>query len=421
MRMVPEVDAKRSRPVCQDAAVGRVLMRWHTASRVHQIVMLGMVLATAALSLSSHASSVRRDTQDDVAVLAAAGVPELAAHLPEVLPASGFVWMPQLSQSGPLLIVVSLPDQRASVYRNGVRIGLTKVSTGRPGFETPTGVFTILQKDREHYSNLYDNAPMPFMQRLTWDGVAMHAGHVADSPASHGCVRLPYAFSEALFAVTARGMTVVVSDVVSDADGDAVPGAEPPASGRGASVATAPRVMSGGSLPVIGDIPMEVSQPRHSSRQPDTWAPERAPDGPLVVVASIRDGEIRVMRNAVEIGRAAMTASSDALLGTRAYVMLEGAGSRAGIVAGRPALRWLEVPLVAGGEQPVDLHALAATGALTTSPAFAQAVYDALVPGSSLVVTDQPLGPLILTQLPILTADQAPAPAAAPVPGVLRP
>lgn len=383
-------------------------------------MLLSVALMT--LLLSSQTIAGQRGTPDKLTTpLAMVAAPDIAKQLPDALPASGFVWMPQLSQTGPLLIVVSLPDQRASVYRNGVRIGVSKVSTGRPGFETPTGVFTILQKDREHYSNLYDNAPMPFMQRLTWDGVAMHAGKVPDSPASHGCVRLPYAFSEALFAVTARGMTVVVSDVVSDAGGDAVPGEEPPASGRGVPADNATRVVSGAALPVIGGTAIVATQPRRSGRQPDTWAPERAPDGPLVVVASIRDGEIRVMRNAVEIGRAAMTASSDALLGTRAYVMLDGAGTGAGIVAGRPALRWLEVPLVAGSrEQAVDLHALAATGALTTSPAFAQAVYDALVPGSSLVVTDQPLGPLIHAQMPILTADQAPQPAQVPTPRAPR-
>src|SRR5688572_14197613 len=80
-----------------------------------------------------------------------------------------WTWTPELAPTGPLVIVVSLPAQQAHVYRNGVRIGMSAVSTGKPGHDTPSGVYAILQKHREHYSNLYDNAPMPFMQRLTWD------------------------------------------------------------------------------------------------------------------------------------------------------------------------------------------------------------------------------------------------------------
>ena len=135
----------------------------------------------------------------------------LPGAVPATLPASGFVWLPQLAPEGPTTIVVSLPLQRAYVFRNGVRIGMSRVSTGKTGYETPTGMFSILQKRREHYSNLYDDAPMPWMQRLTWDGVALHAGQVPDYPASHGCIRLPYAFAERLFEATTTGMTVIVS------------------------------------------------------------------------------------------------------------------------------------------------------------------------------------------------------------------
>ena len=91
--------------------------------------------------------------------------------------------------------MVSIPQQRAYVYRGGTLIGVTTVSTGRPGHDTPTGRFEILEKRREHFSNLYNNAPMPFMQRLTWDGIALHAGQIPGRPASHGCVRLPLEFA----------------------------------------------------------------------------------------------------------------------------------------------------------------------------------------------------------------------------------
>ena len=81
-----------------------------------------------------------------------------------------------------------------------------------PGHDTPTGTFTILQKRRTHFSNIYDNAPMPFMQRLTWDGIALHAGQIPGTPASHGCVRLPTAFARHLFGETSLGARVYIVD-----------------------------------------------------------------------------------------------------------------------------------------------------------------------------------------------------------------
>ncbi|PAX06962.1 L,D-transpeptidase [Sphingomonas lenta] len=113
---------------------------------------------------------------------------------------------------GPVLLAVSLPDQKLYAYRGAKLFAVSTVSTGKRGHATPTGAFPILEKRREHYSNLYNNAPMPFMQRLTWDGVALHAGKLPGYPASHGCVRLPHAFAERLFAVTRRGGMVVVTD-----------------------------------------------------------------------------------------------------------------------------------------------------------------------------------------------------------------
>ena len=125
-------------------------------------------------------------------------------------------WWPEASASGPVEIVVSIPLQVAYVYRGGTLIGVSTVSTGREGYETPAGSFPILQKERVHHSNRYENAPMPFMQRLTWDGVALHAGQIPGHPASHGCIRLPLAFARQLFSVTRLGANVhVVEDSVS--------------------------------------------------------------------------------------------------------------------------------------------------------------------------------------------------------------
>lgn len=123
-----------------------------------------------------------------------------------------FNWFPERSPAGPILIIVSIPDQLVHVYRNGVRIAASTCSTGKPGHRTPTGVFKILQKDKHHRSSTYSNAPMPNMNRLTWSGIALHAGNLPGYPASHGCVRLPMQFSELLFGITRTGMTVVIAD-----------------------------------------------------------------------------------------------------------------------------------------------------------------------------------------------------------------
>ena len=123
-----------------------------------------------------------------------------------------FVWQPQRAPDGAIDIVVSIPMQIAYVFRGGTLIGASTVSTGQPGYDTPTGSFKILQKRKDHKSNLYDDAPMPFMQRLTWDGVALHGGAIPGHPASHGCVRLPHKFAAALFETTSLGANVVIVD-----------------------------------------------------------------------------------------------------------------------------------------------------------------------------------------------------------------
>lgn len=122
-----------------------------------------------------------------------------------------FTWHPERSPSGPLAIIVSIPDQRVHVYRNGIRIGVSTCSTGAPGHSTPSGVFTILEKDKQHHSSTYNNAPMPNMNRLTWSGIALHAGNLPGYPASHGCIRLPVKFSELLFEVTHVGTPVILA------------------------------------------------------------------------------------------------------------------------------------------------------------------------------------------------------------------
>ncbi len=123
-----------------------------------------------------------------------------------------FSWHPERSSSGSVAVIVSIPDQLVHVYRNGIRIAVSTCSTGKKGHSTPAGVFTILQKDKHHRSSTYNNAPMPNMNRLTWQGIALHAGNLPGYPASHGCVRLPVKFSQLLFTVTHLGTPVILAN-----------------------------------------------------------------------------------------------------------------------------------------------------------------------------------------------------------------
>lgn len=121
-----------------------------------------------------------------------------------------FVWEQRAAYKNPLKIIVVLDFQRLYVFDGDELVAFTTISSGKKGHETPTGIFLILQKNIEHYSNIYDNAPMPFMQRLTWDGIALHAGAIPGIPASHGCVRMPKTFAKLLFGATKLDQQVIV-------------------------------------------------------------------------------------------------------------------------------------------------------------------------------------------------------------------
>ena len=124
---------------------------------------------------------------------------------------------PAKQPSGPLLLAISIGSQRVTVYDNGTPVAVSPVSTGMAGHPTPMGVFSVIQKQRWHRSNLYSNAPMPYMQRITWSGVALHAGVVPGHPASHGCIRLPERFAVRLWGMTKVGARVIITR------GDAAP------------------------------------------------------------------------------------------------------------------------------------------------------------------------------------------------------
>ena len=121
-----------------------------------------------------------------------------------------FVWEKRANNAKDLRIVAVIDIQRIYVFDGSNLVAFSTMSTGKKGHATPTGWFKILQKNVDHKSNLYSNAPMPYMQRLTWDGIALHAGHIPGYPASHGCLRLPLSFAKALYGVTKMNQPVIV-------------------------------------------------------------------------------------------------------------------------------------------------------------------------------------------------------------------
>src|ERR1700720_3667192 len=118
---------------------------------------------------------------------------------------------PEDPPKGPLQIIISIADQRVSLFDNGALIARSSVSTGTQGHPTPLGVFSVISKQRWHRSNIYSAAPMPYMQRITWSGIALHAGVVPGHPASHGCIRLKNDFAIRLWHLTKRGTRVIVA------------------------------------------------------------------------------------------------------------------------------------------------------------------------------------------------------------------
>jgi lipoprotein-anchoring transpeptidase ErfK/SrfK len=138
-----------------------------------------------------------------------------------------YVWEARASKAQDLKIIAVLDIQRLYVFDGDTVVGVSTMSSGKKGKATPTGVFKILQKNIDHKSNLYSNAPMPYMQRLTWDGIALHAGHIPGYAASHGCLRLPMGFAKALYGVTKMDQTVVILSSLDSPKQEAKPERQP--------------------------------------------------------------------------------------------------------------------------------------------------------------------------------------------------
>lgn len=294
-------------------------MRWVALIAVAVAATCGFAIAGSSQSLDS--GSVRQAV--------------------ERLKPGEYLWMPQAAPEGPMLLIVNVRTQRAVLYRNGLPIAITTVSTGRRSHRTPLGVFTILEKAAVHFSSIYDSAPMPHMQRLTWGGVALHGGHLPGYPASHGCIRLPHEFARLLFDETPLGMTVIVADRPS-----------------------APVLAPGIELVVAQDDETFI------------WTPEAARIGPVSVLVSAAERRVVVLRNGKLIGSATLS--------------IEGKVDQPQLftlMRASPAHReWARIPLPG---QTAD--APAGTVKIISPPDFRARVEEILVPGATVIVTPDKL------------------------------
>jgi L,D-transpeptidase catalytic domain len=308
--------------------------------RSKRIKALSLAIATGLLAT---AGAAQMQPIDDGTVMASV----------ERLRPGQYIWVPEIAPAGPMLVVVNIATQRVVAYRNGVPIAVSTISTGKPGHRTPTGVFTILQKARWHRSSKYSNAPMPFMQRLTWYGIALHAGNLPGYPASHGCIRLPHEFARLLFEQTDLGMTVIVTN-------------QAPALRIGANPAS-PALSAG----------------------PAVWRPELSRAGPVSIVVSGADRRMVVLRGGVEIGSAPV-AFDGVIDRVQAYVLQD-------VVAGD--YRWKRLALPGEGRAVASLPVPDA-GRFQGSDPFRRALAGVVGPGTTLVVIPDSLG---------LDSDLAPA------------
>lgn len=280
---------------------------------------------------------------------------------PSALKPGEWIWGGDRKAMGPMAVVVSLTEQRAYAYRNDVLIGVTTVSTGKPGHETPTGVFTILQKDKDHHSSKYNNAAMPYQERLTWDGIALHAGGLPGYPESHGCVHLPSEFARLLFDSTTMGMVVVIAKAGN----------------------VSPRLVHPTAISPINPMTgVEEADARLAASEPFRWQPEKAPSGTISLVLGTADRRLFVYRDGVEIGRARVDFRDGiAPTGVHAYVVAPG-----GTPGAMPP--WIRVGIPgqeALGGTPVASQDVSR---VVVPRAFSTALLPLLAPGVVLLQTD---------------------------------
>ncbi|WP_339760801.1 L,D-transpeptidase [uncultured Hoeflea sp.] len=274
-------------------------------------------------------------------------------------------WYPDRSLQGPVAVIVSLSDQLAFVYRNGVRIGVTTISSGRKGYETPTGVFTVLSKEKMHHSRAYNNAAMPDSQ-FFFGGCALHAGGLPGYPSSHGCVHLPRKFAELVFGVTHHGTPVIVTRERS---------------GIGS-------LMHSGLVLTNSDLKAIETMTGHVAGKSLPTDSKGKMDDALSIIVSSADRRLIALKNGAEFISADIGINQPRLpLGTHVYVLK-------GLDPATHQYDWMAVGLGTGGEASIDVQReLARTARLVIPPDVYTKIARNLHPGATMMLTDLPAHP----------------------------
>ena len=316
---------------------------------------------------------------------------------------------------GPLLLIISIADQRISLYDNGALIARSAVSTGVKNHPTPLGVFSVISKSRWHRSNIYSGAPMPYMQRITWSGIALHAGDLPGYPASHGCIRLTHDFAVRLWHLTKRGTRVIIAhDDVQPAEITNlqlfVPKPKVASGSPQSGTATQP-----GNATITADV-TDASLISNAKLQEDTKADAKAPDpasgatapqkgASISVFVSRKLSKLFVRQGFIPLFDTPVTIQDSAEpMGTHVFSVLE--------FQNEGAIRWTVVSIPEksslGQGAPPKLHkgpvkrtietvlptsdkAKAALDRIEIPQDVVERISELLTPGSSLVISDHGL------------------------------
>jgi hypothetical protein len=306
---------------------------------------------------------------------------------------------------GPLQLVVSIADQEISVYDDGELIARSPVSTGVTDHPTPLGVFSVISKQRWHRSNIYSDAPMPYMQRITWSGIALHAGVLPGHPASHGCIRMKTDFAIRLWHLTRRGARVIIAP--NDVRPIEIANPHLPQSiSKVADVAprTAAVISDNAMSDVVGmpamptsadDPPQATSQPPRSSRKP----------APVSVLVSRKSNKLFVRQGYTPLFETPVTIRDpEEPLGTHVFTLMRAH-------SGDGAFRWTVMSIPEGAPrtpqranrrpksaskqmmgafppEPSTENANAALDRIEMPPEAMERISELLIPGSSLIVSD---------------------------------
>src|SRR4051812_43984498 len=313
----------------------------------HAGIIVAIVMLALAASATVSAQGALKSAQLQLAKQA------------EKLKPGEWVLRPEIAPDGPVLVYVDLGRQRATVYRNGVRIGVSTILSGKDRYETPTGVFTILEKDKDHHSRTYNDAPMPYQQRLTWKGVAMHAGNLPGFPASHGCVRLPMEFAKKMFEVTPMGGTVVIAG-----------GNEDPVK----------RPAAGVLAPALAGVTQQADEVL-TDKGAFTWNPAASPSGPVSIIVSTGDQQVVILRNGVEIGRAHAVVSQET---SQPQVMTFAGGDRP---------QWIQVGVASLTGESAEIISTERVEQMRLPAQFVTNMRSVITPGTTVLVTQASVEP----------------------------